>query len=62
MVEEEIEETYDQWKDESFIAELQKREKAYLDGTAKTYTLEESMDSAGEAVKKVKNKKHNACP
>ena len=56
MVEEEIEETYDYWKDKNFVAELQRREKSYLNGTSKTYTLEQSVANARQAIKKVKNK------
>ncbi|HRH49148.1 MAG TPA: hypothetical protein PLP23_10370 [Panacibacter sp.] len=54
MVEEDIDEQYDFWKDENFTAELQRRENEYLKGTAKTYTLEESVNRAKQAVKKVK--------
>ncbi len=56
MVEEEIEETYDHWKDEVFVAELQRRENSYLKGSAKTYTVEQSLAKAIQAVKKVKSK------
>ena len=56
MVEDEIEETYDHWKDEAFVAELQRREAAYLTGKSKTYSLEQSMARATQAVKKIKSK------
>jgi len=56
MVEDEIEETYDHWQDENFVKELQRRESNYLNGTAKTFTLEQSVAKAKQAVKKVKNK------
>ncbi len=56
MVEDEIEETYSHWRDEEFVAELQRREKAYLNGTAKTFTLEQSVARAKQAVKKAKAK------
>ena len=56
MVEDEIGETYDYWKDDSFIAELQRRETAYLNGTAKTYTAEQSISRASQVVRKAKNK------
>ncbi len=56
MVEEEIAETYDHWQDEAFIEELQKREEAYLNGTAKTYTLDETISRAKQAIKKNKAK------
>lgn len=35
MVEDEIEETYDYWNDEKFVAELQRRENAYLNALPK---------------------------
>jgi hypothetical protein len=54
MVEDEIEETYDHWNDEKFVAELQRRENAYLNGTAKTFTLKKSVSRAKQALKKVK--------
>lgn len=56
MVEDEIEETYDHWNDEKFVAELQRRENAYLNGSAKTFTLKQSVNRAKQAVKKVKSK------
>lgn len=56
MVEEEIEETNDLWNHEEFVAELEKREKEYLNGTAKPYSLEEAEARARQAVKKVKAK------
>lgn len=56
MVEEEIEETNDLWNDEEFVAELEKREKEHLNGTAKTYSLEKAEASARQAVKEVKTK------
>ncbi|HEY6975263.1 MAG TPA: hypothetical protein VH396_03175 [Chitinophagaceae bacterium] len=54
MVEEEIEETSDLWNDEEFVAELERREKEYLKGTAKTYSLKEAEARARQAIKKVK--------
>lgn len=56
MVEDEIEETYSRWRDEEFIAELQRRENAFLNGTAKTFSLQQSVARAKQAVKKAKNK------
>ena len=56
IVGDEIEETYDRWNDEVFIAELRRRETSYLNGTAKTYTLEQSLSRATQAVKKTKKK------
>jgi len=56
IVENEIEETYDFWSDESFVAELQRREKSYLNGTSKTFTLEQTILRAKQAIKKSKKK------
>ena len=56
MVEEDIA-TYEKWNDKEFVAELERREKAYKNGTAKMYTLDESVKRAKEAVKKVKKGK-----
>ncbi len=56
MVEEEIEETYDHWEDAGFVAELQRRENAYVEGTAKSFTLKQSFTNAQQALKKVKRK------
>lgn len=56
MVEEDIV-SYDKWNDKDFVAELERREKAYKNGTAKMYTLDESVKSAKQAVKKVKKGK-----
>ena len=57
MVEEEIDETNNLWEDERFVAELQRREKEYLNGTAKTYTLKETITGVNEVIEKVKAKK-----
>lgn len=57
LVEDEIDEVYDYWEDETFLAELQRREKDYLNGTSKSYTLEETMASAREAIEKGKQKR-----
>jgi len=57
MVEEEIEETNNCWEDEVFIAELERREKEYLNGTAKTYTFKETLAGVNEAIEKVKANK-----
>ena len=56
MVEEEIEEPSDHWKDEKFVAELERRETAYRNGTAKNFTLDQAVANARASVKKVKNK------
>jgi putative addiction module component (TIGR02574 family) len=51
MVEEEIEETSDHWEDEEFVAELQRRDDEYKDGRMKTFTLEETISRARQALK-----------
>ncbi len=56
IVEEEIEETYSHWQDKEFVAELQRRENAYLNGTAKTFSLADSVSRAKEAVKRTKTR------
>jgi len=56
MVEEEIEETTGLWNDEEFVAELERREKEYLNGTPKTFSLQETETRARQAIKKVKPK------
>ena len=52
MVETDIEEAYNYWDDEDFVAMLQEREQAYLSGTSKLYTLNESALRAREAIKR----------
>ncbi len=56
MVEEEIEETSDHWSDKKFIAELEKRETAYRNGTAKAFTIDQAVTKARSVIKKAKNK------
>jgi hypothetical protein len=56
MVEEDIA-PYDRWSDKEFVAELERREKSYKNGTAKMYTLDESVKRARQAIKKVKKAK-----
>lgn len=56
MVEEDIA-PYEKWNDKEFLAELNRRENAYKNGTAKMYTLNESVKRATQAVKKVKKGK-----
>lgn len=51
MVEDEIEETYNYWKDESFVSELKRRQKAYIEGSSKTYSLEQTVARAKSALK-----------
>ena len=57
MVEEEIEETNNYWEDEKFVSEFECREKEYLNGNAKTYSLEETLAGVNKVIKKVKAKK-----
>jgi hypothetical protein len=53
ILEGEIEdEPYDWRKDEEWLAELDRREKSVLDGTAKTHSLEETLDIVRQATKK----------
>ena len=53
MVEDEIVEKYDRWKDEEFVNEMLRREKGFLDGTSKRYTLEEVVTSVRKKLKKI---------
>ncbi len=55
IVEDEIEETYEHWNDEKFVAELQRRENAYLNGSAKTFALQQSVIPARQANNKLKS-------
>jgi hypothetical protein len=52
MVEDEIKEPANVWEDKNFVAELEKREKAYKNGTAKMYSIEESVKKAKQAIRK----------
>jgi len=52
MVEDEIEETHSHWEDESFVAELRRREKAYIEGESTAYGLEQTIGRAKRALKK----------
>lgn len=56
MVEEDLV-TYNRWSDKEFVAELERREKAFKNGTAKMYSLDESVKRARQAVKKAKKDK-----
>ncbi len=56
MVEEEIEEIAGHWNNKKFVTELERRETAYINGTAKVLTLEQAVGKARSAVKKAKNK------
>ncbi len=57
MVEDDINEASG-W-DEEFIKELDRRTKSFLDGTAKTYTWEETKQAG---IERVKSKKKNGLP
>ena len=50
MVEDEINTIENDW-DDDFIKEMDARRKSYLDGTAKTYTWEETKQAAIDRVK-----------
>ncbi len=58
LLEEQIEEPYDHWQDEEFVAELLRRQAAYLNGTERTYSLEEVSKMVKETIKKVRAKKN----
>ena len=51
ILEHEIEDRYDWRNDEEWVAELNRREGACLDGSTKTYTLDETL----ERVKQTEN-------
>jgi hypothetical protein len=51
MVEEEIEESYEQWEDDNLINELKEQEDKYLKGQLKTYTIDESLSNTTSALK-----------
>ena len=53
MVSDEINTEENKW-DESFVKELNRRSKSFINGTAKTYTWEETKQAA---VKRVQSKK-----
>ena len=57
MVEEEIEGTNNFWEDEEFVSELERREKEYLNGNSKTYSMAETMAGVNEVIAKVKASK-----
>jgi hypothetical protein len=50
MVEDEINTIENDW-DDDFIREMEARRKSHLDGTAKTYTWEETKQAAIDRVK-----------
>jgi hypothetical protein len=53
IIEHEIEDTNDMGED--FIKELDRRKQSFLDGTAKTYTWEETRQAGIDRVNKNKN-------
>ena len=59
MVEDEIEneEPCDHWEDNDFVAELIKEEEEYLNGTTKTYSLEEVAKTIKETIQNARAKK-----
>ncbi len=57
MVEKEIKEPVNIWEEKGFVAELERREKAYRNGTAKMYSIGESVKNAKQAVRKAKASK-----
>ena len=57
IVEGDIQEPAKVWEDKNFIAGLEQREKAYKNGTAKMFSLAESVKKAKRAVKKAKGAK-----
>jgi len=54
LVEDEIKNTDDNWEDAVFVAEMSRREQAYLNNVSKTFTVEQSVARAKRAIKKVK--------
>jgi hypothetical protein len=57
MVEDEIEVTHDYWNDEEFVAELKRRQKAYLTGQTRTHTLPDATAEIKQAIKNVNRKR-----
>jgi beta-phosphoglucomutase-like phosphatase (HAD superfamily) len=57
MIEEELDEINDFWEDDGFVAELERREKEYLDGKAKTYTVKATIAGVNKVIEKAKAKK-----
>lgn len=56
MVEEEIEEYHEHWRDSNFINEMKEQENKYMKGKLKTYTIEESLSNTTSTLKKIKRK------
>lgn len=57
MVEDEIEEPYNQWNDGVFVEEIERRTKEMEGGQAKTYSWDEVQQSAKETLHKARSKK-----
>lgn len=56
MVEEEIVELGSHWDNEDFVAEMERREKSFLEGKSKGYTIDQSFSKTMQAIKKIKRK------
>ena len=56
----EPEQPYNWGEDKDWLAELDRREQALLNGTAIVYTLEESMERIMKSIKANKQKKSSA--
>lgn len=57
MVENEIEEPYDQWNNLSFVTEMKERAKETEEGKAKMYSWDEVQEKAKQSLQKARNKK-----
>ena len=57
MLEGDIQETFDYWNDEEFLAELQQRVDDFKTGKSKSYHVEEAVKKARRAVEIVRKKK-----
>lgn len=56
MVEEEIKEPDNRWNDKEFVAELERRESAFMEGKTTAYTLDETITRARKALKNSKKR------
>ncbi|MEJ7676903.1 MAG: hypothetical protein WKG06_03305 [Segetibacter sp.] len=54
MVEDDLERFENNWEDENFVAEIEKRSAAIKNGSAKTYTWEEVQQRASEALQRLR--------
>ena len=57
MLEDEINTPINDW-DENFIKELERRSRSFADGTAKTYSWEETKAAARKRLKSKKEERH----